>query len=127
MKLFKYTVTGVRNFDPQYEELAAALYADREYIIEQIESIIGQGDIIDRITVSQYNVSIYLKDMDGIGVPGITLISNNDNLTEFQSYDELLDFVIHSKINRIEDSYRRLLASYTAMSNVAKFYRRYRG
>lgn len=115
------------SYNPQYDELAAALYEDREYIIEQIEAIIGQGDIIDRITADQYSVSLYLKDMDGIGASGIMLISHRDDLTRFQSYNELLDFVIHSKINKIKDIYQRLLASYTAMSNVDKFYRRYKG
>lgn len=114
MKLLKRKlVYGARKgSDPQHEELIAALYDDREYIIEQIESIIGYGDIIENILASQYDLSIYLKPMGDIKVRGVTLVYDNDNLKRFQSYDELLDFVIHRGISTIKERYQKLLDIY---------------
>ena len=100
--------------------MVAALYDDREYIIEQIESIIGQGDIIENILASQYDLSIYLKPMGDVEVRGVTLVYKNDNLKRFQSYDELLDFVIHRGISTIKERYQKLLDIYNRLQ-------RYRG
>lgn len=64
------------------------------------------------ISASQYELYLYLKKMGDASVRGIILVYDNDDIKKFQSYDELLDFVIHNKISVIKERYQKLLYIY---------------